>query len=84
MVIDEMGVFDEDLENVFEYEMVMKVCGQVFYFFKIEVNYIIFVLNYFGELILNYVKDEMFLNVFWCICIFGRDYIQWKWSENYI
>lgn len=82
--IDEMGVPDEDLENAFEYEMVTKVCGQVSHLLKIEANHIIPVSNYFGESIPNHAKDEMSLNALWRICISGRDYIQRKWSENYI
>lgn len=82
--IDEIGVPDEDLENASEYENVTKVCEQVSKVLKLEANHIIPVSNYFGEAVPNQAKNEMSLNALWRICISGRDYIQRKWSENYI
>lgn len=44
--------------------------------FGVDLFYIIFVLNYYEEVVLNDVKDVMFFFNMWCVVNFVKEYIE--------
>lgn len=63
------------MEKVYRYGCICKYCEKIFDIFDIDFLYVIFVLNYFMEFVLIYVKNVMFLMILWCVCIFSKEFI---------
>lgn len=84
IVIDEVGVYNDDMENVYNYYCIRGISDNVVDVLMLNLNYVIFVFNYFEEMVLIVVKNVMFFYVFWCVCKVGKDYIKCKWGEDYI
>lgn len=70
------------MKNVYKYGFVCKYCEKVFEVFGVDLYYVLFVLNYCVEVILNDVKNVMFFFNIWCVFNLGKCFIECYWNKK--
>lgn len=80
--IDEIGVPNGDMINVYKYPCVRKFCDEVSVVFGVDLLHVIPVSNYFDEVAPNDAKNAMSLFNLWRVFNSTKEYIERRWLKE--
>nr|XP_022308769.1 interferon-induced protein 44-like isoform X2 [Crassostrea virginica] len=81
--IDEIGVPNTDMENVFKYSCVKDICNDVAKFLQMDLQSVHPVANYHEDNIPNAAKNALSLMALWDIVECGERHIQKKYEKRF-